>query len=412
MDDRERGGILGRMDMTDVTMTSQPQIYRVAIGWRISSAAVILPLILLMGWIMVMPFLVGRSDRLAIAAVCFLVGGGGMLLFLYFFLSVLKSKIEVYPDKLRNVGVFRASDIPIGEMAGFRVLPTQYAKVLLLQPKDTSAKKIKITMVFADQAALLDWLNQNLTNLDSADFQEEMNQVLHDTRLGETEEQRLWVLGRAKRWAMILNGAGVIVMFWAMIRPHPYNYVIWTLIALPLVVLGFVRRFEGVLRLDGKKQSAFPNAALAFFMPCLALTLRAFTDFNILNWDSFWIPFAICSATLCLVLLQFAKDARRKIGTAIVPVVLCVLYGYSAVISLNGILDTSTPSFYEASVTRKRVSRGKHTSYYLKLSPWGPMNEEKEVDVGKFVYDRRAIGDRAEVVVRNGRLGIPWFYVR
>ncbi len=400
-----RGDIVGNI-------LSHVQVYRVSRGWRLFFAVLSPPLVFLFGWFMMMPFREGRSNQIGYVVLSLVLGGGGVLFFLYALLSVFKGKIEVYPDRIRDVCLFKTTELLISEISGFRVLPTQSAPTLLLLPKDSKIKKIKTALIVEQKADLFDWLNRNLTNLDAVDFQKEMNQVLHDTNLGETEDQRLWVLDRARRWSRILNGLGIVVLLWAFFRPQPYPYAIWTLILLPLISLGFVRHFDGVLRFDGKEQSAFPNVAPAFLMPCIGLAFRAFIDFKIVNWDKFWFPFGLSSLFLYFVILLFAKDVRQKIGTAIMLVLFCAIYGYSAVISLNGILDTTTPSIYKALVMEKRVSKGKHTSYYLKLSPWGPRKDEQEVDVGKSVYDSRETGDRADVVVRNGRLGIPWFYVR
>jgi hypothetical protein len=79
---------------------------------------------------------------------------------------------------------------------------------------------------------------------------------------------------------------------------------------------------------------------------------------------------------------------------------------------LNGILDRSAPSVYQAQVNAKRICSGRHTSYNLKLSQWGPRKESKEVDVGKSVYNKHEVGDIVGVIVREGRFGIPWYYVR
>lgn len=334
------------------------------------------------------------------------------MFFIYALFSVFKSRIEIYPDRIRDVGLFGTTDIPINEISGFRVVPTQYVRTLLILPKEPKTKKINSALIVEHQVDLLAWLNQNFTNLDAVQTQDEMKQVLQDSRLGETEEQRRWVLERARIWAKILNNLGILVMFWAFLWPRPYPCVIWTLIILPVVALGFARYFDGALKFDTNKGSAFPNIASVFLLPCLALTLRAFTDFNILAWNKFWLPFAGVSLSLYLLTLLLATDVRKRIVAIIMPAIFCACYGYGTVISLNGILDRSRPTVYKARVINRHISTGKHTSYYLKLSAWGPRKEEKDVDVGKSVYGRHGIGDQVDVVVRDGWMEILWFRVR
>jgi hypothetical protein len=102
---------------------------------------------------------------------------------------------------------------------------------------------------------------------------------------------------------------------------------------------------------------------------------------------------------------------KNKATKAIIAII-CMLYAFGAVICLNGILDSSAPTTYKARVIDKGGSTGRHMSYYLKLAPWGPRETDQEVGVRKSVYDKYKAGDDAVVVVRNGKLGIPWYFVR
>jgi hypothetical protein len=397
---------------TAFNITSLVQVYRISKGWKAIFAICLLLLMVPFGYLMAMPFLDDHSTRTILNVFSFIAGLAAILFLFYAVLSLFKSRIEIDSEKIRYVGVFKTTELLIKEIKGFRILPTQYVRILVLLPINPKAKKIETALVLERQSDLFEWLNQNLTNLDLVDSENEMNRILDDARFGETKEQRRYVLDRAKMWPKILNGLGVFLMLWVIFRPHPYHYAIWAAIALPLVALGFVGHFHGALKFDKEGASTFPNIALAFMMPCVGLVLRASTDFNILSWNNFWPPFAGISLSIYSLTLLVAKDVRRRYSIAIALILFCATYGYGTVICLNGILDTSPPSVYNSQVIEKRVSNGRHTSYYLKLSAWGTRKEEKEVDVGKFVYDRRGIGDSVGVVVRNGRLGIPWFYVR
>lgn len=390
----------------------QAQIYRVARGWKVFIAVAIPPLAILFGWIMVLPFLKGRADWLGLVVSCI---GAGMLLFTIIgFIAVFKNRIEVYPDRVRDVGLSKTTEILLDEIKGFRIISNPYAKALSLQPKDPQKSEIMIGLMAERQSDLLDWLNRNLTNLDEVDYQAEMKEFLHDERLGGNQEQRAMLLESARHWSKILNGLTIIVLFWAFYWPYPYEYAIFTLIILPWLALGSLHHFHGALKLDSNKSwSVSQNIAPSFILPIIALGYRVVLDYHILHWDKFWLPFAAVSLGFGSLLFILGKDRKRRIGVLLFSVfILAPLYGYAAVISLNGILDGSTPGVYQASVVQKRISRGKTNSYYLQLSPWGPRRTEQEVDVGRLVYERHGIGDKVDVIVRQGRLGIPWFRVR
>lgn len=391
----------------------QARVYRVPLFWRILLSIVCLPMIVLIVWFVSMPFIASRFNQIPVSIyIILLIGGCTILLLIYICLSAFKCRIEIYSDRISYVTLLKTIEIPIAEVSGYRILITQYVRTLLILPRSPELRKIKTSLVIENKNDLLEWLNLNLVNLDTADFQEEMNEILHDTRLGETEEQRLSVLGRAKKWAKFLNGLGFLGMLWAFFRPQPYSYVIWTLITLPLITLSFVRHFDGAMKLNGKQQSAYPNVAMAFIMPCICLALRALIDFNILSWDNFWIPFAIVSFFICTITFLFAGDVRKNISAMLLMLFMCMIYGYSAVICLNGIMDTSSASIFKARIVGKSISSGKHTTYNLNLSAWGPVKSSKKVDVPKSVYDSHAVGGYADVILRHGRFEIPWFYVQ
>lgn len=388
----------------------QVEIYKLARSWRITFAIVIPLLMVLFGGFTMVAFLEGRSNPGGLVMFCFLFGIGFLLLLLYVLLSVFKAGIELHPDRIREVGLFRSTEIRINDIRGFRLLAAQYPPTLMLLQSNQKIKQIKTALMVEHRVELFRWLNRNFTNLDAVDFQEEMEEVLHDTRLGESKEKRQCLLDSAIKWSRILNGLGLAVIFWAIFAPQPYNFVIWMLVMSPLVALSFVRYFHGALKLDGDKEGGgLPNIAMAFLLPCFGLTLRAFMDFNILNWNGFWLPFIFYSISLFLLILLIARDIRSRMGTAILLFLFCALYGYSTVISLNCILDGSTPSLYQAEIMEKRVYRGKITSYYLRPSPWGPGQVDREIYVSKSVYDRSSVGEVVDVVVRNGRLGITWY---
>lgn len=388
------------------------RVYRISSGRRFLLAVLLFAGMCLCGGFMVLPGLDGQFQPtgmyvFGLAAGAVVVALLGCCLF-----ALFRDRIEVHPDRLRKVGFFKTSVLPLADIRGYRILSARYGRILLLLPKTPGHRKMKIELILERQKEFLEWLKENMTDLDAADYRDELAEVLANEELGETPEQRLDLLHRARKWANILNGLGFAVMLWVLVKPEPYEYALWSAIILPLAALVFIRRFHGALRFDGDRKNACPNAGVAFVMPCIALALRVLLDFNILSWNTFWLPFAAVSTSVYALVLLSAREVRRKRGTLVLPVFFCALYGYVTVISLNGILDYSAPTVYRAQVVGKRISGGRHTSHYLNLSPWGPRTAREEVDVGSRLYDSRRVGDSVDIVVKQGRLGIPWFFIR
>ena len=86
------------------------------------------------------------------------------------------------------------------------------------------------------------------------------------------------------------------------------------------------------------------------------------------------------------------------------------LYGFGFSVCANIMFDKSKPALFEVTVINQRVSKGKHTDYYLKVSPWidGKTNQ-KEISVGSRLYAEVDPGDTVKIKLYKGFFGVPWF---
>jgi hypothetical protein len=400
-----------RVRQQDILLADQVRVYKVSRGWKSFYLILCAPLCVLFGWVVLTPFRESGSGSLESVGLA-LAGAGLLSLFIYVAVAVFKEKLEIFPDRIRAVGVFRTTEHPLDSIGGFRILETPYMATLVLEPGDFAGRKIQTYLWYENKEELLEWLCVNFADLDETDSQDEREEVLADGGLGSSEEERLRLPGGARRWAGILNAASVAVCLWVVIRPEPYEYAIWTLVLFPLLALAFLHYFRGALRIESKRGGLAPAIDTAFLMPALGLGARAVMDWDVLNWESFWLPFGAFSLALFLLTYFISEEIRRKTRAAAAHLLICAFYAYGAVVSLNGIMDDSVPAVEQALIVEKRTSKGSITSYYLKLSPWGPREEEREVPVTRRIYEDKGAGDSVEVVVHAGAFGIPWFYIR
>ena len=112
---------------------------------------------------------------------------------------------------------------------------------------------------------------------------------------------------------------------------------------------------------------------------------------------------------------MFIRGISHWIGSvwpqAIFMGVVALLYGFGAVREVNCGFDGSRPQVYSARVLDHRVQGGRGKSYYLTLGRWGPVREEKEVEIQREVYHAVQIDDTVRVELMDGVLGIPWVVV-
>jgi len=392
----------------------QPKIYRVSRGWKIFISVFTPLLIAGMGYLAFLPFMQKRAGDLPYVIFCVLLGGGFMLLFLYCLVAVWKSKIEVYSDKIRDVELFKTTELFIQDIDGFRLSYTQSTQILAILPKDPKAKKIQTALVLENQKDFLDWVDKNLKNLDYIEAQKEAGAMLKDIQFGATEAERKAKLKEARRWSKVVNNFALAIAFWLMLWPFPYKYAVFAALIIPLFGVYLVYRYNGLVKLDDRRDSPHPTVATAILLPSLALALRAVSDWNIQDWHAFWPPFlsVLALSALPVFILTNKNNLTRKIGAVMLIVLFCSVYAYGAVINLNGMLDRSAPVIHTAQIMHKSISTGKHTSYHFELSPWGPRSRVEEVTVGRSLYNKHQVGDTVTIFLKKGRIGISWFYIR
>lgn len=387
------------------------KVYRISIGWKLFFLITTPFMIALFGWLIAIPFQ-NNSNYIIKNIMLFIIGGAGVLLYLYLILYVFKSRVEIHSSMIKDVGLFSDNELMRSEIKGFRVVASKYVSELIIFPKNPYGKKIRTAMIFENQSELVFWLKHNLTDLDALDLKREYNQISCDNSLGRTEKERLLLLEKAKKWVAIMTFISVTLTVLTFFWPYPPDYLIWVLMIFPLVILGMSVCFGDILKFDPDPKSAFPGIFRAFVLPCLGLSLRADLDFDILNWDNFWIPFIIFTSLFYILTLVCSKDARRTIILPVLLIIFCATYGYPVVIYLNDFMDRSTPVVYQAKIIKKRLSRGsKRNYYYFKLSPWGSREKKQELKVRKAAYTRHKKGDNVDIVVRNGMFSIPFYYL-
>ncbi len=398
---------------TTDTISSQAQVFRASKGWRLFFIILAPPLVIGSLGIAALPFFFGKPMPLAAALLCVFFGLGFASLIAYSLYEVLAGRLEIYPDRIRDVTPLRTRALFLKDISGFRILSAQGSRTLILTPLDPKVNKpIKTALLFERQDELFAWLSLHLTSLDAEARKKEAAELLQDPRLGLTPDEREARLRQVARWARLVNGFGVAAALWTLFYPRPYELAIAAAGLAPWSALAAVFLSGNLIRLDGKADSAYPNVGFAFLMPCVTLTLRAFTDYNIVSWQNFWPLFFLVSLALAGSVIGVDKELRKRALNVLPLVLFCALYGYASVLSLNTVLDRSTPTVYKTEVLKKWISSGQHRTHTLLLAPWGACKEPQKADVGKRVYDRHAVGDTADVVVRQGRFRIPWSYVR
>lgn len=387
-----------------------PTVYPVSLGWKIFFSVLLAPIAVLCGWLALRQFYI-HDWKNNLSIICFLLKSIATVFFWHTLIAAYKLRFEIYTDRIVNVGFFKTGELFFKEIDGFRILRGRNSNAIAFYPKNSDKNKIKTDLIFKNSDLLLKWANEKFINIDEDNYKKEMEIILHNNAIGTTEKQRAEGLDRAKKWVRIFNGISYTTTFWGIILPRPYNMVIWMLFLLPVISVIYLSVFAGLVKFSSWRKSAYPLVGGGFMTASLALCVRAAMDWNILNWQSFWIPFALFFFCAFFAIMFFSPDNRRDIRSIAVICLCCSLFGFGSTISLNGILDSSSPTTFRTEIINKRISYNKGPHYYLKLSSGGPWTKEREVRVSEPKYKKHNIKDSINVNVFTGAFMISYFDV-
>lgn len=385
-------------------------IFKYKTVWKWTMAAICLPMAGLFLWVGSIPFTRENPDLIS---TFFLLGISLTMIVLcilgtieYFIGQViLKNDIIVH----KYVGGTR--ELNKSEIASFRIVPGH--SISFLPTPASGKKKIKLSVYFDELPKLLEWACENLKFDNVDEIQKEENEVLEDKDLGFTKQQRIEALEQANKSFRPVELTGYVLLVWSLFFPSfEYSYLAISLAVYPWIIVAIVKIQKGAIRFDGKEGGKVPKAASPFLLVCIAILVRALLDFHLINIYAMIFPALLIGTILTGALFFAAKDLRKKLGIVVLTFIACLFYGYGAAVLGNSLLDDSHPQLYDVKILEKRVSSGKHTSYYIKLTSWGPMKTDDEVDVGKSFYSQVSIGDTIQTRLRPGKLGVMWFTVK
>lgn len=330
----------------------------------------------------------------------------------YLVASARVERLLLHADGVEVVALGRAPRrLRNDQIAGRRTIPLQYGmEKLVLERRERGAKPLSVNFLFERDAALDAWL-ASVPDLDAADRAGAEAALLASAELGADEEGRRAALARSHRIAKVLKGVAVVAAGWGLLLPRPYPIAIAVLAAIPLATLALVLTGGGRYAVEERRNEVRPGVGVPIFGPGVVLMLRALLDYQmvdvarVLGWT------AVGAVALTALLLRGDAALRRRWYVPALILALVAPYPWGALNAADVLLDRTPAEVHEVPVLHKHVSSGKHTSYDLRLPPWGPVAEAQEVDVGQELYGEVEVGDVVCAHLRPGALGARWYVV-
>lgn len=285
-------------------------------------------------------------------------------------------------------------------------------------------KKIKVSSYYKDIDLLNEWLDSHTRNI----YKEQVIKSIEEFREAHSElkdKEKAKLYQKNQKIAKILKIIGIIIALLPV--ASIFLNVNWLKIcfvvcaAYPVFLIVILRFFNGEIRFNEKTTDIQPGVFSPFMFCSASLMIIALVNMDMIySFSKQFLAVALTALAMTILYFLCANEAEKNMGgkkagktaNVICMFIIFSMYGIGLTMPGNIMFDKSEPVVYESTVVDQRVSHGKSTNYYLKLSPWiNEKKEFKEVSVGKTLYSNVQAGSTVYVKLYKGYFGIPWFKV-
>src|SRR5476651_2293535 len=139
----------------------------------------------------------------------------------YCFKATWSQKIVITPLAIIKHKTFGIKQLYFSEIKGIKADARNL--VIVSNVKDKRNMWVPEIWAYKDHELLTAILRRYVADLNQLNYQQELNQIVADTSIGVTSEQRLYNLNKAKKTANVLNIAGIVLALWLYFYPQPYQ---------------------------------------------------------------------------------------------------------------------------------------------------------------------------------------------
>lgn len=326
----------------------------------------------------------------------------------YLLAVALRPRIVIKGTRIDVRGALSARSATVSEIEGTRARPSRYGNLRQLVLKDGSSP-ITLRAGFKVDDDFRAWMQQ-IPDLDRRDREALLAEIQQREDLGATPEERLGALARArqKNIALLVLAAAAAAVFnfasAAWVRPCGV-----ALVLAPMVTAWLCWRWPLLFAVFKRKQDPRAETSYGLLIAAFGLLLHM-GDFHFLTFRPL-LPGMVLLGVITLA--GYYRAARSGYGSRVLVAVvfLAAIYAYGTVTMMDSCFDSSTGQPYSTTVLGSRVSRGRSTTYYLRLAPWGPVSVAQDVSVSSSLYRTTQRGETVCLALHPGRLNAPWFRV-
>jgi len=318
----------------------------------------------------------------------------------------INSRLEIDGNRIVIRYAFRERSADLSEIEGLRTVRTRNSSFRQLRLKD-GRKSISIINSFQQDDDLRAWFQQ-LTDLDEVDRKKLLDEIAQQQDLGATPEERLYALKRAKDWNVILSAvaiAAAVGLYFGSLPMRQLSAV--ALVLVPAAMLYLVRSQPLLYTVFKPKHD--PRTDISLPLAAGAALLLGGRGVAFVSR----IPLALLTIFIVLVFVWALLPALRgnplSWGSLTLLTIFAGMYGIGLAMTADTLADRSPAVNYAATIAGKHISRGKSTTYYLDLAPWGPVQHRNQLSVSQSMYRNISPGEVVCLELRSGALHAAWY---
>lgn len=326
----------------------------------------------------------------------------------YVLAAAFRPRIAIEGAGIDVRGAWRERSTRLSEIAGIRARPSRYGCVRQLILKDGSSP-ITIPSSFKVDEDFRSWLRQ-VPDLDVRDREALLAEIQQNEELGATPQERLAALARAQKENFVLLALVAAVAAGFNFGPAAWVVPCGVALALaPILAAWLCWRWPLFFAIFKRKQDPRAETSYGLLVAAFGLLLHM-SGFHFLSFRPLLLGMALLGAG---TVATYYRAVREGSGNRVLVAILALsaLYAYGAVTMADVCFDSSGGEHYAATVMGGHIARGRSTTYYLRLAPWGPVATAQDVSVSARLYHATAQGDSVCPDLHPGWLKAPWFRV-
>jgi hypothetical protein len=328
---------------------------------------------------------------------------------LYIVSRAIRSRLIIDGDRIEVRSALRTFNAHRNEIEGVRTIQNQYDRWTRICLKEDRGS-FNVSESFTGNDDLKEWL-KGLPDLEERDANQITQQISNQDCLEGTGDERFSVLKRAKAWTIGLSIAAGIVSICALLPYTPIHTPATVLLALfPPLGIWLVRRFPLLFTIFKRKADPRSETVILFVWPAIALVMSFETSdpTHLVDPSQLicWALLALACYVAALFRIAWDNPSRWNIFPALL--IFGSMYSIGLIHAADTLPNHSVPLLYRTKVLKMYESRG----FYLRLAPWGPIEDWDDVDVTRRVYQQVKVGDQICTELHPGFLHAPWYTLR